>query len=472
MQESPKQEEVGHAKRIELSISPGTSLGPFRIGTSIWEIISFLRERSSFFPQVELKYSQEDPLGLDFIISLPQNGLNLRCDGSLQRLRCIECYDISKVKLIYQNNDVRPTYPGEFDASESAYSLNYPGLSFTFPIPSRHQELYSSSTELPLEFPDGTTPIANHVYVYNGSQNWRQCSLPNLQKIISENNNSTQGRYGKKGRREVERVIAEPNVGITLIFPLGNTSVGTSDSHSEDSSTTSAASGGTVKVLVRSTTPQDLLSDLGKPSCIFYKEEDKMRIHSVLDEPSSDKGKPDNGDEEDTTSESENVVSGENAVDKGIEAAQPADYFFNYFYLGIDVLFDGSAHVCKKIVLHGNIPGHFDFQRYKRCPFVLRFSSAQMASKSAPEEILVDVDTGMNNDIPGTLNIQALKKRIPWVANNGISSPEDSTKQKPVILTRGSSEQNPFGSSHLTGYNEGIVMEVMKNGCVPTLVLF
>lgn len=95
-----------------------------------------------------------------------------------------------------------------------------------------------------------------------------------------------------------------------------------------------------------------------------------------------------------------------------------------------------------------------------------------MASKSAPEEILVDVDTGMNNDIPGTLNIQALKKRIPWVANNGISSPEDSTKQKPVILTRGSSEQNPFGSSHLTGYNEGIVMEVMKNGCVPTLVLF
>ncbi|KAM3580824.1 hypothetical protein VKS41_006881 [Umbelopsis sp. WA50703] len=430
----------------------------------------------------------QDPLDMDFIISLPQNGLNLRCDGSLQRLRCIECYDISKVKLIYQNNDVSsnrtiptflliyksfgPTYPGEFYASESAYSLNYPGLSFTFPIPSRHQELYSSSTELPLEFPDGTTPIANHVYVYSGSQNWRNCSLPNIQKIISENNNSTQGRYGKKGRREVERVIAEPNVGITLIFPLGHTSASTLDSQSEDSTTTSTANGSTVKVLVRSTTPQDLLSDLGKPSCIFYKEEDKMRIHSVRDEPSSDKGKSDNGDEEDTLGESETVVSGENAVDKGIEAAQPADYFFNYFYLGIDVLFDGSAHVCKKIVLHGNIPGHFDFQRYKRCPFVLRFSSAQMASKPVPEEILVDVDTCMNNDIPGTLKIEALKKRIPWVANNGISSPDDSRKQKPVILTRGSSEQNPFGSSHLTGYNEGIVMEVMKNGCVPTLVLF
>jgi hypothetical protein len=102
-----------------------------------------------------------------------------------------------------------------------------------------------------------------------------------------------------------------------LIFPLGHTSASTLDFQSEDSTTTSTANGSTVKVLVRSTTPQDLLSDLGKPSCIFYKEEDKMRIHSVRDEPSFDKGKSDNGDEEDTLGESETVVSGENAVDKG-----------------------------------------------------------------------------------------------------------------------------------------------------------
>lgn len=29
------------------------------------------------------------------------------------------------------------------------------------------------------------------------------------------------------------------------------------------------------------TTAQDILADLGKPSRIFYKEEDKMKIHSV-----------------------------------------------------------------------------------------------------------------------------------------------------------------------------------------------
>lgn len=29
---------------------------------------------------------------------------------------------------------------------------------------------------------------------------------------------------------------------------------------------------------------QDILADLGKPSRIFYKEEDKMKIHSVTDD--------------------------------------------------------------------------------------------------------------------------------------------------------------------------------------------
>lgn len=42
---------------------------------------------------------------------------------------------------------------------------------------------------------------------------------------------------------------------------------------------------------------------------------------------------------------------------------QPTDYFLNYFHLGIDILIDGALHICKKIILHGNVPGHYDFQR-------------------------------------------------------------------------------------------------------------
>lgn len=62
-----------------------------------------------------------------------------------------------------------------------------------------------------------------------------------------------------------------------------------------------------------------------------------------------------------------------------------------------------------------------------------------------------------------------MKKAIPW----NLTKPMKTDKQeKPVILTRGSSEQNPFGSTYLAGYDNGLVMEVMKNDHVPTLVLF
>jgi hypothetical protein len=34
---------------------------------------------------------------------------------------------------------------------------------------------------------------------------------------------------------------------------------------------------------LNTTSVQDILADLGKPSRIFYKEEDKMKIHSISD---------------------------------------------------------------------------------------------------------------------------------------------------------------------------------------------
>ena len=37
-------------------------------------------------------------------------------------------------------------------------------------------------------------------------------------------------------------------------------------------------------ILLHVTTPQDLLADLGSPASIYYKEEDKMKIHSETKE--------------------------------------------------------------------------------------------------------------------------------------------------------------------------------------------
>lgn len=62
-----------------------------------------------------------------------------------------------------------PTYPGEYDADANLYLLHYPGLLFLFPVPAQHaQHCQMRSGELPLEFPDGTTPVAARICIYAG----------------------------------------------------------------------------------------------------------------------------------------------------------------------------------------------------------------------------------------------------------------------------------------------------------------
>ncbi|CAO3627312.1 unnamed protein product [Cunninghamella blakesleeana] len=474
---------VKKVKRIELVIVPGKSLGPFRLGTSLWDTIQFLRERPLFFPKVELKYSEQDPLRNAVIISLPVNGINLWFDGSLQRLKSIECFDPTKVKLVYQNSDVSssrtiptflliyksfgPTYPGEFNAQKSIYTLNYPGLSFIFPIPQKHHDIYKNSSDLPMEFPDGTTPIANSVYLFHSqSKNFESVTLPPLNKIITEINCGSSMKYGKVGRREVESVVAKISKGIKLYFP-----VSTQTESSKEKSTLEE-----IEILLNVTPLQDILADLGKPSRIFYKEEDKMKIHSVTDE-SSSLAKP-NGKLESSIGLMNNNVDDE----RDVSVNNATDYFLNYFHLGLDILIDGTQHICKKIILHGNIPGHYDFQKYKRCPFKLVFPKSQVEKRQNNSKLLVDVECDPDeekippNTVTAQMKITTMQYRIPWISSNIITTKtSDETQleqQKPVILTRGSNEQNPFGSTYLTGYSEGIVMEVMKNSYVPTIILF
>ena len=62
---------------------------------------------------------------------------------------------------------------------------------------------------------------------------------------------------------------------------------------------------------------------------IFYKSEDKMKIHA-----------PD--------------------AHRRVRT-RTSDYFLNYFTLGTDVLIDAGTHTVKKLVLHTNFPGHYDF---------------------------------------------------------------------------------------------------------------
>ncbi|KAF9920566.1 hypothetical protein FBU30_009573 [Linnemannia zychae] len=336
------------APRLDLAIAPGKHLGWFRLGTSLWDNIRLLRDQAALIPAVELKYSDEHPFSADIVLRLASNGIELRFEPMTQRLKLIKVDDFSRLRLT-------PTYPGVFDGAKHLYTLSYPGLSLVFPIPEKHMLLYQSSADLPLEFPDGTTPVASHMYIYYGADDWRSAILlpiamlvRNIQDSNSPSHHS--GRFGE-GKFELEKVNAKINQGVELRF-------------------TGAGQTQKCTILLHLTTPQDLLADLGSPASIYYKEEDKMKIHSETKE------SPRIQQEEDgILGEMDDI--GYNRNNKPAEdSQQPNDYFYNYFHLGLDILFDGSTHRCKKIVMHTNVPGHFDFQSYKRCPYIIQVPSS------------------------------------------------------------------------------------------------
>ncbi|CAG8491376.1 5506_t:CDS:10 [Ambispora leptoticha] len=429
---------VRESLRLDLSIVPGKSLGWFRLGTSIWDVINFLREQSRFMPSVDFKYSDVSPLSTDLYLSLPSNGMHLRFDAQTQRLKSIEVYDFSKLRLVYRNNvrnnEVKcvcsdkvvpnflliyeifgPTYPGEFDPDKKEYTLNYPGVSFVFPIPEEHLSLIKSSEDLPVELPDGTSPLLSHLYIYQGA-NFRSAVSPPL--IRGSNTDGIAASTEEVG--EIESVVATLKRGITVKFVFSST-----------------------EILLNITTPQDLLVEIGAPLRVFYKEEDKMRIHS----------------EENVVDAFEDVENAgqPNLATNGIEDragggndGHPIDYFYNYFHLGFDVLFDGATHRCKKIVLHGNVPGHYDFQRYKRCPYKLTVPQTNSNSSQAAQlNVQSEGEDGTNPGkfIDGDAKIDVIYETFG--PSNG----------KPLIFNRGSSGQNPFGPTELIGY-DGAVFEV------------
>jgi len=288
---------------LKLELIPGKSLGDFILGMPISEALNIIKQNNVQINTVQIIFNDNDPLSLDFVIKLIDDGVLLRFEPRSQRLRVIEIFDVKKLSLSYrctlfnqEDNTARfvdiyskfgPTYPGDFNYEKSVYHLHYPGLSFSFKIPPKFKSLYKESSDLPIELPDRSgSPAVEKIFIYSGSQMKTPLTvLPNYN----------------------EDIIVCPNEGI--YFTKRNC------------------------ILTFRSTTQDVLSDLGPPSKIYHKEEDNMKIHT------------------------------------NVEGLVAQDYFYNYFHLGIDILFDIKKNTIKKFILHTNFPTHYEFNLYSKCFF-------------------------------------------------------------------------------------------------------
>uniref|UniRef100_A0A3P9J0I8 Chromosome 16 open reading frame 70 n=1 Tax=Oryzias latipes TaxID=8090 RepID=A0A3P9J0I8_ORYLA len=396
---------------LDLEVVPERSLGneqwEFALGMPFSQAVSILQKHCRIIKNVQVLYSEQTPLSHDLILNLTQDGIKLLFDATNQRLKVIEVYDLSKVKLKYcgvhfNSQAIAPTieqidqsfgatHPGVYNPAEQLFHLNFRGLSFSFQLESWNEapKYEPGLTFLAsMQIPHGAMVRRMHIYTGNNLQETRAPPMPLacfLGNIYAE-------------CVDVLRDGAGP-LGLKLRLLASGSGVGVMADAKVRSMDRSIFFGDSC---------QDVLGALGSPHKVFYKSEDKMKIHS----PSPHKQVP----------------------------SKCNDYFFNFFTLGVDILFDSTTHLVKKFVLHTNYPGHYNFNMQVSELFffdILFFSACLCPNWDQIQELL------------------------------------GHPMEKPVVLHRSSSANNtnPFGSTFCFGLQR-MIFEVMQNNHIASVTLY
>lgn len=359
---------------------------------------------------------------------MPQDGIRLIFDPVAQRLKVIEIYNMKLVKLRYSgmcfnSPEITPsieqvehcfgaTHPGLYDSQRHLFALNFRGLSFYFPVDSKFEPGYAHGLGS-LQFPNGGSPVVSRTTIYYGSQHQVSqssgsavCGAPLPELPLSCYRQQLHLR-----RCDVLRT-STATVGLRLhMFTEGGSRTGME-----------GGSRGVCRVVRFGSSAQRVCAALGAPARTYYKADDKMRIHR----PTARRRPP-----------------------------PASDYFFNYFTLGLDVLFDARTHQVKKFVLHTNYPGHYNFNMYHRCEFEL----------TVQPDKCVRMERSLVESV-GAVCITAYSK---WE----VVSRALRVAERPVVLNRASSTNttNPFGSTFCYGYQD-MIFEVMSNNYIASITLY
>ncbi|XP_068990235.1 PHAF1 protein CG7083 isoform X3 [Neodiprion pinetum] len=303
--------------------------------------------------------------------------------------------------------------------SDTVFVLNFRGLSFYFPIDSKFQPGYAHGLGS-LRFSNGASPLVAKTAIYvgnnvatgtagGGEEHSPKTSPPPLPLVCYHNN-----LYLDKAEVIRDKVRTR---GLKLhLFTEGGSATRVLLEPKKHRFTKEVWFGDSC---------EDVLSALGAPSRVFFKAEDKMRIHS----PHAHKR----------------------------DKTRRSDFFYNYFTLGLDVLFDAKTQWVKKFVLHTNYPGHYNFNMYHRCEFTLNL----------PPETIGASDSGKLIDVsPSPVTITAYTK---WDR----VSEQLKASARPVVLNRASSTNttNPFGCTFCYGVRD-VIVEVMANQHIASVTLY
>lgn len=501
------------------------------MGASLHDVLIRFKAQPNLYPTIDTSYSPSEPLAAPVILDLPSNGFRLRFDGPDQRLRLIEVLDFSKTSLSYKDTDLvklaeahamkavpsspagpafrqvyklmGPSFAGEYmppkldsGSNEGLYVLSYPGIAVNFPL---QDTAWSPDVDFVSLLSSNAASASTSMAIFDG-QSWpearrvfmnRPCPYPRSLALSSRGKEFRPDEIelaviGGNGRIDLERRASQP-----------------------------------FQIVLSKTTPQDLVAELGPPDAIYRKYDRRLSIHKTNQKDRDRERRFSNNSREhsedfaDTDRSSTHTATDDSDIEDQSHAVSNAtaessmECFYNYFHHGFDVfisypaapspallsseaeddeLVDGESSnqlVATKILLHGNIPGSFPFNRYRRSRWIINVHDAELDVAFNSETRFGKMSDPLlriwRNRSPETaskdLNKNPMVLNRDWNDSPGSSCEilgdwEESTD----IPKKGSAGENTnigprFGNTKLYGF-PGLLFEVLKNDTVSCLTVY
>lgn len=428
----------------------------------------------------------------------------------------IEVLDFSRNNLIYKSQDMLkggkssehstpqgpsfrhvynrlfgPSYPGEYvpptdQSPYGTYVLSYPGVAFSFPL--QHSAwseqcdfvaLLSSSAALP----------ATSMAIFQGPSWSETRGKLFIQQPQYPRSSALVGKTRDSFADEIEEFC---------IFGAGQIEVDRRTSP-------------TLRIKLGETTPQDLIAEFGPPDAIYRKHDRRISIHRATGtggehplhlSPSPGRGMDipdaDHSSSNSVTDDSDEEVSLVNMSDP---TSLPAECFFNYFHHGFDAFISypttpgpaipgsglsdptlpsQSQLTVTKLILHGNVPGSYPFNRHRRSRWTINLgqSSESLTSESPYDEISQRLREVWKGSYSSPAEERAMQR--PMVLNRGwgdspensvefLGGWEESTAKGHRLESEG--HDGGLGNTELFGF-PGLLFEVLKNGAVSCVTVY
>lgn len=503
--------------------------GHIVLGASLHDVLTRLKAEPQRFPKLEVLYSPERPVSEPVCIALPHNGVRLRFDGPEQRLRLIEVVDFTKNHITFKDRDLLkpatngtsapgspipggdstagptfrhiyhrllgPTYGGEYippaaGQEDGTYVLSYPGVAFNFPLA---KAAYSPDKDVVSLMSASSSQGASSMAIFSGAS-WAEARQTLWTEALPSIKQTSVTARGKDVYPDEVSLVRMHGGGKIDLFRKWTNSA--------------------FRIQLGETTPQELVMELGPPNAIYRKNDQKMVVHKMRTASNShaqgrpsttELGRPD--DLTDTDQSSMDTGSDDSDNDEAIDepaASNPSgECFYNYFYLGFDILLaaptaasepppgavstEGEAEnpiklhhperlVATKLVLHGNIPGSYEFNRHRRCRWDIGYLDDGSGKGPVTSETEFKyVEERMNEKWesaypPG----KAPQRQRGMVLNRGWGdSPGSSCEFLGGWEESGAKRAEANGDSTTTLYGfPGMVFEVLKNDFVNAVTIF